>query len=143
MTRYLLDVNILIALYDGNHVHHNRAHVWFSQTGRHQFATCSMTQNGLLRIVGHPKYPAGPGTPLPILSFLEHMRGFPGFKFWTDENSITDPNLFIQDPFVSAAQLTDVYLLGLAVSHKGTLATFDRRINTKAVIGGPNALCII
>jgi len=56
MSRYLLDVNVLIALIDANHVHHDRAHQWFAAEGVHAWATCATTENGLLRIVGNPRY---------------------------------------------------------------------------------------
>ena len=52
MSVYLLDVNVLIALIDPNHVHHDRAHQWFAAEGVHAWATCATTENGLLRIVG-------------------------------------------------------------------------------------------
>ena len=57
MTRYLLDVNVLIALVDPAHVQHDQAHEWFARTGLKAFATCPITETGLLRIVGHPKPP--------------------------------------------------------------------------------------
>ena len=42
------------------------------------------------------------------------------------------------------AQVTDVYLLGLAVAHGGTLATFDRSIPLGAVSGArPSHLTVI
>lgn len=55
MTIFLLDVNVLIALVDPAHVQHDQAHDWFSRIGRKGFATCPLTENGLIRIVGHPK----------------------------------------------------------------------------------------
>ncbi|PJN94116.1 VapC toxin family PIN domain ribonuclease, partial [Amaricoccus sp. HAR-UPW-R2A-40] len=60
---FLLDVNVLIALTDPAHVAHDDAHVWFAETGRHAWATCPITENGVLRILGNPKYPNSPGSP--------------------------------------------------------------------------------
>ena len=55
MTTFLLDVNVLIALVDPAHIQDDNTHQWFSQTGNRSFATCPITENGLLRIVGHPQ----------------------------------------------------------------------------------------
>ena len=67
MTAYLLDVNVLIALVDPAHVQHDAAHEWFARQGHKAWATCPLTENGLVRIVGHPRYPSSPGTPAAIL----------------------------------------------------------------------------
>ncbi len=65
MTAFLLDVNVLIALVDPAHVQHEQAHDWFARVGQRAFATCPITENGLLRIVGHPKYPNSPCPGMP------------------------------------------------------------------------------
>jgi predicted nucleic acid-binding protein len=54
---HLLDVNVLIVLLDPAHVQHEPAHEWFARVGYRSLATCAITQNGLLRIIGHPRYP--------------------------------------------------------------------------------------
>jgi uncharacterized protein len=143
LTCYLLDVNILIALADRNHIHHSLAHNWFAEIGHHSFATCPLTQNALLRIVGHPRYPNGSSTPRAAFAFLESVCNAPGHAFWTDSVSLLNNSLFPLAVFPSSDQLTDVYLLGLAVSHGGKLATLDRRINAKAVADGQKALVVI
>ena len=76
--RALLDVNVLIALVDTAHVQHDEAHEWFGKTGRKAFATCPLTENGLLRIVGHPRYPNSPGSPGAVMLSLAAMRALPG-----------------------------------------------------------------
>ena len=63
MTRFLLDINVLIALIDPAQVQHDRAHVWFAARGQKSWATCPLTENGVLRIVGHRRYPNSPGSP--------------------------------------------------------------------------------
>ena len=63
MTTFLLDVNVLIALMASAHIQHVEAHDGFTRTGKRSFATCPITENGLLRIVGNPKYPSSPGPP--------------------------------------------------------------------------------
>ncbi len=81
MSRYLLDVNVLIALIDPAHVQHEQVHLWFGRVGHKAFATCPITENGLLRIVGHPKYPNSPGPPSTVASTLAAIRGLPGHAF--------------------------------------------------------------
>ena len=66
MTRYLLDINMLIALIDPAHVQHDRAHDWFAAQGREAWATCPLTENGVVRIVGHARYPNSPGSPAAV-----------------------------------------------------------------------------
>jgi predicted nucleic acid-binding protein len=63
VNRFLLDVNVLIALIDPAHIQHDRAHAWFAKFGKKAWATCPLTENGVLRIVGHARYPNSPGTP--------------------------------------------------------------------------------
>jgi uncharacterized protein len=139
----LLDVNLLVALGDGAHVHHEHAHAWFEREGARAFATCPMTQNGVMRILGHPLYPNGPGTPRESMAFVQALTALPGHVFWPDAISLTDADRFHHDQFGGANQLSDIYLLGLAATHKCKLATLDRRIPTKAVRGGDAALDLI
>jgi uncharacterized protein len=143
MSVYLLDVNLLVALGDGAHVHHEHAHAWFERTGAASFATCPMTQNGVMRILGHPLYPNGPGTPREVMAFVQALTALPGHVFWPDSVSLTDDDRFHHDQFGGANQLSDIYLLGLAATHSGKLATLDRRILIKAVRGGESAVVFI
>ncbi len=143
MTRYLLDVNLVIALVDPAHVQHDLAHEWFSRVGRLRFATCPITENGLLRIVGHPKYPGTPGTPGAVLHSLTALRAMPGHQFWPDEISIADQAHIDPARLASHSQVTDSYLLALARSRGGRLATLDRRLVVSAVADGAAALELI
>jgi uncharacterized protein len=143
MTTFLMDVNLLIALGDGAHVHHEHAHAWFEREGAASFATCPMTQNGVMRILGHPLYPNGPGTPREVMSFVQALCQLPGHVFWPDTLSLTDDDRFHHDHFGGAGQLSDIYLLGLAAANKGNLATLDRRIPVKAVRGGEAAVAFV
>lgn len=77
MTAYLLDVNVLIALVDPAHVQHDAAHDWFARTGRAAWATCPLTENGLLRILSHPRYPNPAATPAAVASVLQGLRALP------------------------------------------------------------------
>ncbi|MBB4845927.1 toxin-antitoxin system PIN domain toxin [Paucibacter oligotrophus] len=140
---YLLDVNVLIALVDPAHVQHDAAHAWFEQQGSPAFATCPLTENGLLRIVGHPRYPGSPGTPAAVLPLLAGLRALPGHRFWADELSLLDAPRITASRLLHSSQITDSYLLALAQSHGGQLASFDRRLVVDAVTGGAQALCLI
>lgn len=143
MTTYLLDVNVLVALVDPSHVAHEQAHEWFGRVGVHSFATCPLTENGLLRIVGHPKYPNTPGTPAAVATSLAAIRQLPGHVFWPDDVSIADGRLVDATRLSSHAQVTDTYLLALACAHGGRLATMDRRLVADAVQGGRQALHLV
>lgn len=140
---HLMDVNVLIALLDPAHVQHDVAHAWFAEVGRHAFATTPITALGVLRIVGHPRYPNGPGTPRQVLPALDALRRQPGHCFWPDIVSPGDPARFDAERLLTAAQLTDSHLLALAVAHGGRLATLDRRLVADAVQGGRAARVVI
>ncbi len=70
MKRFLIDINVLIALIDPAHIQHDRAHEWFAASGKKAWATCPLTENGVLRIVGHARYPNYPGTPAVVAELL-------------------------------------------------------------------------
>lgn len=143
MTTYLLDVNVLIALVDSAHVQHEVAHAWFAQVGKRSFATCPITENGLLRIVGHPRYPNCPGSPAAVAPILLALRALPGHRFWPDTISMLDPSHIDVARLSSHSQVTDSYLLALAQSRGGRLASLDRRLVTDAVLGGQGVLALI
>ena len=143
MSTFLLDVNVLIALVDPAHVQHEAAHNWFAEDGRTSWATCPMTENGLLRIVGHPRYPNSPGAPAVVAGILAVLRQLPGHVFWPDDISLMDATRVDAGRLLSHGQVTDSYLLALACAHQGRLASFDRRLVPDAVAGGRQALCLI
>jgi toxin-antitoxin system PIN domain toxin len=132
--RALLDVNLLVALFDPAHVHHGRARSWWSGERNRGWASCPLTQNGFLRVVSNPGYPR-PLTPGQALAALRAQIALPGHAFWPDDASIADADLFDHRRIVGPGQITDVYLLALAVKNGGRLATFDRAIPLAAVRG--------
>jgi hypothetical protein len=140
---YLLDVNVLVALLDQDHVCHDIAQKWFQMHGREGWATCPITENGLIRILGHPRYPKGSGTPAAAAELLSGIRRLPGHSFWGDEISLFDaPHVRVQG-IATSAQVSDTYLLALAVHRGAKLATFDRRLSPAAVKGGAAALELV
>jgi uncharacterized protein len=140
VTTFLLDVNVLIALVDPLHVQHDQAHDWFSRTGKRSFATCPITENGLLRIIGHPKYPNSPGPPSEVARVLTAMRALPGHRFWPDDISIADGSHIDTTLLTSHSRVTDTYLLALAAAHGGRLASMDHRLAIDAVANGAKSL---
>lgn len=143
MTTYLLDVNVLIALIDPAHVQHNAAHAWFATTGQHAWATCPLTENGVLRIVGHSRYPNSPGNPAAVAHLMAGLRSLSGHVFWPDDVSLHDAHAVDQAQLKTSGQLTDTYLLALACAHGGQLATFDARLDATAVRNGSAGLCVL
>jgi len=143
VTAFLLDVNVLIALIDPTHVQHDAAHDWFEVQGHKAWATCALTENGVLRIVGHARYPNSPGTPAAVAPLMAGLRALAGHVFWPDDISLLDAARIDATRLLSSAQVTDSYLLALARAHGGHLATFDRRLVTAAVVGGAKCLHLI
>jgi toxin-antitoxin system PIN domain toxin len=140
---YLLDVNVLIALIDPGHVSHDDAHRWFEASGHSAWATCPITENGVIRIVGNPKYPNSPGSPAIVADIVRTLSTLPGHRFWTDDVSLVGTADINAAKILTSAQVTDTYLLALAKAHGGTLATFDRKLSVDAVKGGKSALHLI
>lgn len=137
----LLDINVLIALVDSAHVHHLPAKRFFKGVRPDGWATCSLTENGFLRIVGRPGGSHGPDSPASARVILGSLLATPGHVFWSDDLSLNDRQLFPHLP--PAHDLTDLYLLGLAVKHRGRLATFDRRLDSTLIPGGSAAYHVI
>ena len=143
MSEALLDVNVLIALLDRRHVHHEQAHGWFAASQAAGWATCPLTQNAVLRILGHPRYPNSPGPPAVVAPLMRELIGHPQHRFWPDAISLLHMPGVEAAQLLEAGQLTDTYLLALAVHHGGTLVSFDGRLGTGAVAGGAAALQVI
>jgi toxin-antitoxin system PIN domain toxin len=141
VTIYLLDVNVLLALSDPMHIHHEAAHRWFAAKGQSAWATCPITENGFVRIASHPNYPNRPGHVPVVLAILRQFCAAEGHHFWPADISIRE--LVKPDALVTHTQITDVFLLGLAVHKGGKLATLDQRIAAVAVQRGSEALELI
>lgn len=141
--KYLLDVNVLIALLDQDHLFHERAEEWFEAEAGNGWATCPITENGVLRIIGSPRYPKGPGTPAAVVGMVAALRALPAHEFWPDEISILESDLVDPAQLGNSASITDTYLLALAVHWGGRLASFDQRLSFNAVRADTRALHLI
>ena len=133
--RYLLDVNVLIALIDPRHPAHNRVHAWY---GEHPggIALCPLVENGAARIMSQAAYAQNESSftvsnLLAVIGKLKTMAN--DCEFWGDTVSMTDTELFDHTKLLSHRQITDSYLLGLALAHGGALVTVDQNIVRSSV----------
>jgi toxin-antitoxin system PIN domain toxin len=138
----LLDVNSLIALVDQDHVDHPAMQKWFSSHHKAGWATCPITENGMVRVLSQPAYPSGQRTPTEVIQVLIALKtAFAEWHhFWADDLSIADDQVFESPLIATTRQVTDVYLLGLAARHNATLVSFDRSLAWQPVRGGSKAL---
>ncbi|MBA2435874.1 MAG: PIN domain-containing protein [Verrucomicrobiota bacterium] len=132
--RALLDLNVLIALLDADHVFHQRAHSWWATNAGQRWASCPLTENGLVRIMCHPGYSQSLRlAPSQLIRLLQDFVAQSDHEFWPDNLSLRDTAHFMADRIHGGRQVTDIYLLGLATSHQGRLVTFDESIPITAV----------
>ena len=132
--RALLDVNVPIALLDAAHIHHQRASQWLEQSLHHGWASCPLTQNGCLRIMAQPAYPQA----LPLAAVAQRLgqaAATPAHLFIADDYSLLDADSLHWLQLLGHSQVTDAYLLGLAVRHGCRFVSFDARVNLAAVPG--------
>lgn len=137
----LLDVNALIARSDPRHKFHKQAKNWLQNSPKLTLATCAITENGFLRIYGHPNYTGGPGSPAAAAHDLAILRDRPGHRFLAGDFSILSAHIDLAE--ATPSQLTDLYLLALAVRHDAQFVTLDARIDPARVKGGTSALVVI
>ena len=132
--RALLDINVLIALLDPDHSLHERARQWFSRNAPSGWTSCPITQNGCVRIMAHPGYPNA----LPVRSVMERLREATlstHHEFWADDVSLLEPRIADASRIHGPRQLTDLYLLALAVHRGGRFVTFDASVSVSAIKG--------
>jgi toxin-antitoxin system PIN domain toxin len=132
--RALLDVNMLLALFDSTHLHHARAFAWWIAHRDEGWASCPLTENGFVRIISGARYPRSRSF-VDGMALMRAQMALPGHMFWPDDISLVDPAAFDHDRILGPSQITDVYLLALAVKNGGRLVTFDRTIPVSAVRG--------
>ena len=100
-------------------------------------------QNGVLRILGHPRYPNSPGSPAVASQMLRQMVAHPQHRYWSAAPSLLSELAVDTDALLNPGQITDAYLLALSIHQNGVLATLDRRLQTQSVTHGSSALCLI
>ena len=135
MARALLDTSVLIALCDPSHSMHGAALAWLAQVTE-GVATCPMVENGAVRILSQPKYASG--TPISTSSAVfavREIRNVTGYEFWADDVSLLDAKIFDASALMGPTQVTDSYLLALAVKRDAVFVTLDTRLMLSAVPG--------
>lgn len=125
---------MLVAWADPDHVHHERAHAWADDGPANGWASCAITENGLVRILSQPAYP-GTFTVAEAVGLLRAARAVSGHQFWPSNVSLADPEILDATSLLGHRLITDPYLLALAVRHDGTLVTLDTSIPLTAVPG--------
>lgn len=138
----LLDISVLIALCDPNHLAHERVALWFEETGGKAWVTCPITENGFLRIISSPSYPGLSGSVPVAAELLRRLRRHRGHHFWADDYSIANGVVDLRRIAVPK-QVTDLYLLGLAAQRKGKFSSLDLNVPAKLVQGGTETYEII
>lgn len=138
MTRSLLDINVLLALLDSDHVDHRRAVEWLDAEIGSGWASCAITQNGFVRIVSQPRYPS-PVPPAQAASLLEQACSTEHHEFWPCDITILDKASIDRTRVHGPRQVTDAYLLALATKHGGRFVTFDRSVALSAVPAATSA----
>jgi toxin-antitoxin system PIN domain toxin len=139
---WLADVNFLLALFDADHTFHERAMRWWLDHNSLGWATCPLTQNGFVRIVSQPKY-AHALTVNAAIDVLSRASSDRHHQFWPDDTSLLDITAFDHTKITGHRQITDAYLLSLAVKHNGRLVTFDGQIPLSAVRGATKRHLVI
>lgn len=131
---YLLDVNVLLALFDPVHEHHERAHLWFE--GKRNWASCAITELGFLRISANPAYPGRLGEIHDLSKMFQEFCKSSSHVYWEKMPSIYNHRGVQWKEIESHRHLTDLYLLSLAQMNKGKLATFDRKMKVSLLKQG-------
>lgn len=141
--RALFDINVLIAIVDEEHVHHRAAHEWWAANRSAGWATCPLTENGMARVMSQSGY-KNPITTTFAIDLLAEQAAQTDHVFWPDDVSLRDAAWFDPGCILGPNQITNVYLLALAVKNGGRLATFDRSVPIRAVRGAePKHLAVI
>ena len=141
--RALFDVNMLLALFDPEHIHHAPAFAWWTQNRESGWASCPLTQNGFVRVISGRGY-ARPRSIADAMAVLRGQIAQPGHVFWPDDISIADLQVFDHRHLLGTKQITNAYLLALAVRNGCRLATMDRGVTLHAVRGAePRHLAIV
>lgn len=143
MKRALLDVNVLLALLDSDHVDHDRSQGWLADNLSGGWASCAITENGFVRILSQPRYPS-PVPAAEAAELLSRATTSGQHAFWPCDISLLDPLVVDRTRLLGTRQVTDAYLLALAAVHDGRFVTFDRGLSLATVPGAsPEHLVVL
>ena len=127
MRRALLDINVLLALLDSDHIDHTRAADWLDDEIGAGWASCAITENGFVRVISQPRYPS-PVSPAEAIELLARASDGEHHEFWPCDISLLDPGGVDRSRVHGPRQVTDAYLLALTKAHDGRFVTFDRSV---------------
>ena len=133
---WLLDANLLIALTHASHIHHGEAHAWFEQVGKRRWASCAPTQLAFVRLTSNPRVVGESISPAQAMEALASMTAHAAHEYWADAAEPQRLPTLNSVAVVGHRQVTDAYLLGLAVLRGQCLATLDRGLLTFAQASG-------
>jgi uncharacterized protein len=125
---FLLDVNVLIAMAWPTHRAHEKVQEWLARHAREGWVTCPLTQTAFVRILSNPAFSPNALTPADALALLQANLGHPAHRFWPDDLSLVQALEPFAPRLAGHQQVTDAYLLGLAMQKKGKLVTMDRAV---------------
>lgn len=134
MSRALLDIDVLLALFDRDHIDHQRASAWLDTNIGNGWASCAITENGFVRIISQPRYPS-PISPTEAIGMLARATSTKHHEFWSCDVSVLDEAAVDRALLHGPRQVTDAYLLALAVAHDGCFVTFDQAVPLAPVRG--------
>jgi uncharacterized protein len=134
VSRALLDINVLLALLDSDHVEHERARRWLEQEIGSGWASCAITENGFVRIISQPRYPS-PVPAAQAIARLARATSTSSHEFWPCSVSLLSEQVVERGRLLGPRQVTDAYLLALAVAHGGRFATFNQSVPLAAIPG--------
>lgn len=140
--RSLLDVNVLLALIDADHVDHQLARGFIADHADDGWASCPITENGFVRIISQPRYPS----PIPVTGAIERLAeaaATQAHAFWPDSVTVLDPDTIDRSAVLGPRQVTDAYLLALAVERGGRFVTLDTAVRLESVAGATAAHLVV
>ncbi|HEY1987279.1 MAG TPA: TA system VapC family ribonuclease toxin [Terracidiphilus sp.] len=126
--RYLLDLNALVALADPDHKHHGAIQKWFMRSGKANWGVCPLTEAGFVRVTTNPAFNGATRTVAQAAAILADFARHPGYHYWAISAPWTKLTAGFSTRVLGHQQVTDSYLLGLAVKEDGVLVTFDKGI---------------
>lgn len=130
--KHLLDLNVLIALVDSAHQHYQKAQDWFISSGKYHWGLCPLTEAGFLRVTTNPVYRPKPRTFGEAITILQALKGHTNYWYWEIDKSWVELTAPFAAQIRGHQQVTDAYLLGLAIQQKGVLVTFDKGVQYMA-----------
>jgi toxin-antitoxin system PIN domain toxin len=140
MSGFLLDVNVIVALLDQTHAHHARARTWFEQNAIDDWLTCPTVENGVIRVMSGTSYSSANFSPERVMFSLRALCDVGNHRFVADSARLLDQARVEASRVQTSRQVTDSYLLLIAVTHDASLATLDTRLTSDAVIDGSDHL---